>query len=70
MNKDTRDKLIAAGRSDLVEIYDINQSGYAGILSDGSIVDRRKFHAAIPVQANSMLGIPPPKPLPPKPEEE
>ncbi len=69
MNQETRDKLIAAGRADLVEIHDINQSGYAGVLSNGNIVDRRKFPSAIPVPANSMLGIPPPKPLPPTPEQ-
>lgn len=63
MNQETKDKLIAAGRQDLVEIFEINASGYAGVMPNGNIVDRRKFPDAIPVQENRMLGIPKPKEL-------
>ena len=58
MDKETKDKLIAAGRQDLIDIFEINKSGYAGILPNGNIVDRRKEPTAIPVQKNSLLGIP------------
>lgn len=63
MNDKTRKKLKAAGRQDLIDIYEINQSGYAGVLPNGNIVDRRKFSKAIPVQKNELLGIPEPKEL-------
>lgn len=39
----------------------LSKTGYAGILGDGSIVDRRKFPNAVPVQKNPMMGIPAPK---------
>lgn len=63
MTKEIKQKLIDAGRKDLVEIYEINQSGYAGVLSNGNIVDRRKHPEAIPVQENQLLGISKPKKL-------
>ena len=61
MDKATKRKLKEAGREDLIEIFEINKSGYAGILSNGNIVDRRKYPKAIPVQENRLLGIPKPK---------
>lgn len=48
----------------LLKVQKINKSGYAGCTRDGQIVDRRKFPDAVPVQANSLFGIPEPKPLP------
>ncbi len=51
------------GRPDLAEVLEINASGYAGILPNGNIVDRRKHPKAIPVQENSLFGIPKPKPI-------
>lgn len=63
MTEEMKQKLIDAGRKDLVEIHEINQSGYAGINPKGNIVDRRKFPKAIPVQKNEMLNIPEPKKL-------
>ena len=63
MTEETKQKLIAAGREDLINIHEINQSGYAGVLSNGNIVDRRKHPNAIPIQENSMFGTPKPKPL-------
>ena len=61
MDKESREKCIKAGRRDLVEIYDINKAGYAGILPNGMIVDRRKYPKAITVQENSFMGLPKPK---------
>lgn len=56
-------KLQEAKRYDLIVIAYINESGYAGCLSTGEIVDRRLFPEAYPIQANSMFGIPTPKKL-------
>ncbi len=42
------------------------KSGYAGVLSNGNIVDRREYPEAIPVQKNSLLGVPEPKELKPQ----
>lgn len=61
LNEETKQKLIAAGRADLVEIHEINESGYAGVLPNGHIVDRRKHPHAVPVAQNKLLGIPEPK---------
>lgn len=58
MTEETKQKLRDAGRQDLIDIHEINQSGFAGILSNGNIVDRRKHPEAIPVQENSLFGIP------------
>ena len=63
MTPEMKKKLIDAGRKDLVEVYEINQKGYAGINPNGNIVDRRKFPKAVPVQKNKMLNIPKPKKL-------
>jgi hypothetical protein len=38
-------------------------AGYAGVLRDGTVVDRRIHPEAMPMQANSLLGIPEPKPV-------
>jgi hypothetical protein len=63
MTEELKQKLRDAGREDLIEIHEINQSGYAGVLPNGNIVDRRKHPEAIPVQKSTPLGIPEPKPL-------
>lgn len=63
MTEETKQKLRAAGREDLILIEEINASGYAGILSNGNIVDRRYFPKAIPVPKNTLLNIPEPKPI-------
>lgn len=57
-------KLQAAKRYDLIVISYINESGYAGVMPTGEIVDRRFFPEAYPVRENSLLGIPKSKPLP------
>lgn len=52
-------------------IQGLNQSGYAGVNKQGTIVDRREFPNAIPIQGNSLFNIVKPKPLPePKPKLE
>lgn len=61
MTEEDKNKLIAVGRKDLVDIYEITASGYAGILSNGNIVDRRDYPSAIPIPENKMMGIPKPK---------
>jgi hypothetical protein len=38
-------------------------SGYAGILANGNIIDRREHPKAIPIQENSLLNVPKPKKL-------
>jgi|GEM_PF-2064105 len=64
MDEFTKQNLIAIGREDLILFDEINKSGYAGCLPSGEIVDRREFPKAIPVQANSIFGIPQPKDWP------
>lgn len=64
MDRDMQNKLVAAGRQDLIDIWYINASGYAGILSNGNIVDRRIHAEAIPVPENPMFGVAPVKPWP------
>jgi hypothetical protein len=44
-------------------ISELNKSGYAGCMRDGSIVDRRIHPEAVPVQQNSIFGIAKPKDL-------
>ena len=44
-------------------IQGLNASGYAGITKEGTIVDRREFNDAIPIQKNSVFGIIEPKEL-------
>lgn len=45
-------------------LIELNNSGWAGIMPGIGIVDRRRYPEAMPVQKNSMLGIPEPKVLP------
>ena len=40
---------------------EFTSAGYSGVLSKGWIVDRRIYPNAIPMQKNSMFGIPSPK---------
>lgn len=58
MKEEIKKQLKAKGREDLIEIFEINQSGYAGVLSNGNIVSRLQFPDAIPVQKNELLSIP------------
>ena len=44
-------------------IQGLNASGYAGCNRKGTIVDRREFPDAFPVQKNSLFGVVTPKEL-------
>lgn len=48
-------------RGEYKKILEMNKSGYAGVLQNGNIVDRRKYPEAIAVRQNFALGIPEPK---------
>ena len=61
MTEENRHKLIGVGRQDLVDTYDLLQTGYAGVNQYGTIVDRRIFPEAIEIKHNSMFDTPPPK---------
>ncbi len=63
MTQEEKDDLIKKGRKDLVDTFEINESGYAGILSNGNIVDRRVHPEAIPIPKNELFGISEPKKL-------
>ena len=63
MTEESRQKLIAVGRQDLVDAYDLLQTGYAGINQHVTIVDRRLFPEAVEIKHNSMFDTPPPKKL-------
>lgn len=63
MSEEIKKILRGKGREDLIEAMEINDSGYAGVMPNGNIVDRRKHPEAVPVPENKMLGIPPAKPL-------
>ena len=39
----------------------LNVSGYAGVMPDGRIVDRRYYPEATPIQKNSIFGTSKPK---------
>lgn len=47
----------------LLSIVELIQSGYAGILPNGNIVDRRIHPDAVPSAENPMFGCPKPKPV-------
>lgn len=61
MTEESKQKLRDAGREDLIETKALLDSGYAGINQQGTIVDRRKFPDAVPIQQNSMFNTPKPK---------
>ena len=63
MTEESKQKLRDAGRQDLIDTYELMQSGYAGINQQGTIVDRRQFPNAVPIQENSMFNTPKPKKL-------
>lgn len=63
LTRESLEKLHQAKRYDLILIAYINESGYAGCLPNGNIVDRRFYPEAFPVQKNSMFGITEPKKL-------
>lgn len=42
----------------------VKAEGFAGVLPNGNLVDRREHPEAIPIAYNPMFNIPYPKPLP------
>ncbi len=46
---------------ELMKTLDVIKSGYAGVLSNGNIVDRREHPAAIPIPENPLFNTPKPK---------
>ncbi len=57
--KEEKDKRIKA----LLETMEVIKSGYAGVLSNGNIVDRREYPKAIPIPENPLFNTPTPKPI-------
>ena len=53
-----------ARKAEFLKLREIIQSGYAGTLSNGHIVDRREHPEAVPIQTNALLGVPEPLPVP------
>jgi len=45
----------------LLKTKDIIESGYAGVLPNGNIVDRREHPEATPIQENPLFNTPKPK---------
>jgi hypothetical protein len=43
-----------------LKTLEISKSGYAGVMPNGNIVDRREHPEAMPIEENKMLGIPKP----------
>lgn len=46
---------------ELVKTKVIIESGYAGVIPNGNIVDRREYSEAIPIPANPLFNTPEPK---------
>jgi hypothetical protein len=61
MTKEQYQNLIEDGDFEPIWMELLNASGWAGILSNGNLVDRRYFPEAIPVQKNSIFGVENPK---------
>jgi hypothetical protein len=45
------------------ELLEVKKAGYAGVMKDGRLVDRRRYPAAMPIPKNEMLGVPEPRKL-------
>lgn len=59
-NASENDKQKIMAFADLLEVI---KDGYGGIINGGQLVDRRKNPEAIPLQENSYLNCPKPKPI-------
>lgn len=67
---ETKQKIVAGWREaargvalvhDMDRIKEFTNAGWAGVLGNGGIVDRRVHPEAIPIQANKLLGVPEPQ---------
>lgn len=61
MKKQDYEKLKNAKAYEALWIELLNASGFAGIMPNGEIVDRRYYDEAKPINENSLLGISKPK---------
>ena len=59
MAEKNKEKVLQEAR----KILELSKSGYAGVLSTGKIVDRRKYPKAIPIPESKLLGVSKPKKL-------
>lgn len=59
--KGTRQPAEIPGADVLLKTKELIRSGYAGVLPNGNIVDRREHPDAVPVQKNALFGTPAPK---------
>lgn len=66
----TKQKIVAGWREaargvalvhDMDRIKQFTDAGWAGVLGNGGIVDRRIHPEAIPIQKNTLLGVPEPQ---------
>lgn len=62
MTKEQYEMLRQKGGYDAMYIDLLNASGFAGVLPNGNIVDRRYHPDAIPIQKNSVFGVADPIP--------
>lgn len=63
MKKQDYEQLIEKKQFEPLWLDLLNASGYAGVLPNGGLVDRRYYPEAVPVQANSIFGLNEPKEL-------
>ena len=47
--------------AELNKTLEVIRSGYAGVMPNGNIVDRREHSDAMPIQKNPLFGTPEPK---------
>lgn len=69
MTKEIYEKLRKEGEYEALWLDLLNASGFAGILRNGNIVDRRYYPEANPISENRMFGIAKPKELQEKTEK-
>lgn len=71
LRDESKQKIVAGWREaargvalvhDSDRIKEFTDAGWAGILGNGGIVDRRVHPEAIPIPENKMLGVPKPQP--------
>lgn len=59
--KKTLDALRSGGYHERADTLQASAEGFSGVLSNGNLVDRRKYLHAIPVKKSSVLGTSEPK---------
>jgi len=50
-------------RERLLKIKELSTTGFAGVMPNGQIVDRREMPQAVPMKRNIYFGIPDPQPV-------